>query len=84
MKPLDFDEDESPNGSFALEDFDDDGSEGEKEREKSKQKLSKGSFNKSWQQNFSCMSKHDGTVKSENPNRSCIDSLATVLHQMAI
>lgn len=78
MKPLDFDEDESPNGSFALEDFDDDGSEGEKEREKSKQKLSKGSFNKSWQQNFSCMSKHDGTVKSENPNTRTID----VLQQM--
>ncbi len=75
MKPLDLDEDESPNRSFSLDASDDEGSEGGREKNQTKQKLKKGSLNKSWQQNFSCMSKHDGTGKSENPNGRTIEIL---------
>lgn len=74
--PLDFDDgNEISNGSFDLDDLDEEGSEGEREREESKQKLKKGSFNKSWQENFSCMSKHDGAGKSENLNARTIEIL---------
>ena len=58
-----------------LDDSENEHSEEEKPR-KTKQK--KGSFNKSWQDTFSCMSKHDGAGKSANPNARTIE----VLQQM--
>ena len=42
-------------------------------------KTSKGSSIKNWQENFSCMQKHDGINKQENPNRHTIE----ILQQMA-
>ena len=75
MQPLDFDEDESSEDSLGLDESEEDRSKGE---EKTTTKL-KGSFNRSWQDNFICMSKHDGKGKSENPNAKTIE----VLQQMA-
>lgn len=74
--PLDMDEDETFTASAILDDSENEHSEEEKQR---KIKSKKGSFNKSWQDNFSCMSKHDGTGKSANPNARTIE----VLQQMA-
>ena len=59
-----------------LDDSENNHSEEEKSR-KTKQK--KGSFNQSWQDTFSCMSKHDGAGKSANSNARTIE----VLQQMA-
>ena len=58
-----------------------DGSEDEysEEERKRKTKSRKESINKSWQDNFSCMSKNDGTGKLANPNARTIE----VLQQMA-
>lgn len=52
------------------------GSDTEAKRVKPK---SKGSFDKSWQEKFSCMQKHDGVNKPTNPNARTIE----VLQQMA-
>ena len=71
IQPLDFDEDESPEGSFNFDESDEDHSEDEK---KTTTKL-KNSFNKSWQENFNCIAKHDGKGKSENPNARTIELL---------
>lgn len=73
--PLDTDEDEHSK-DVVLEGSEDELSEEERQR---KTKPKKGSFNKSWQDNFSCMSKHDGTGKSANPNARTIE----ILQQMA-
>lgn len=73
--PLDLDEDESPSSSAVSDDSDGNSSE----KEAKKPKLRKGSFGKSWQQKFSCMQKHDGLDKAENPNGRTIE----VLQQMA-
>ena len=73
---MDEDEDPSNKDSAVLSESGDEHSEDER-RHKANPK--KGSFNKSWQENFSCMSKHDGTGKSTNPNARTIE----VLQQMA-
>ena len=73
--PLDLDEDESPSIGVVSDDSDGNGSEKEEKRPKRK----RGSFGKSWQQNFSCMQKHDGLEKAGNPNNRTIE----VLQQMA-
>ena len=59
----------------------DDGSGDEYSEDERKQRVKprKGSFNKSWQKNFSCMSKHDGGGKTQNPNARTIE----ILQQMA-
>ena len=72
---MDTDEDEHSKGNV-LEGSEDETSEEERQR---KTKPKKGSFNKSWQDNFSCMSKHDGTGTSANPNARTIE----ILQQMA-
>ena len=58
-----------------------DGSEDENNEKQRKQKAKarRGSSNQSWQVNFSCMSKHDGSGKSTNPNARTIE----ILQQMA-
>ena len=70
-QPIDFDEDEARQGSIdeSEEDLQSEDEEMLKPRSK------KGSYDKPWQQNFSCMSKHDGTGKSENPNAGTIEVL---------
>ena len=73
--PLDLDEDESPSSGVVSDDSD--GNVNEKEQKWSK--LKKGSFDRSWQENFSCMQKHDGLDKAGNPNARTIE----VLQQMA-
>lgn len=73
--PLDLDEDESPSTSAVSDDSDGNSSE----KEAKKPKLRKGSFGNAWQQKFSCMQKHDGLDKAENPNGRTIE----VLQQMA-
>lgn len=55
------------------------GDEHSEEERKHGANLKKGSFKKSWQDNFSCMSKHDGIGKEANPNARTIE----VLQQMA-
>lgn len=55
------------------------GDEHSEEERKHKAKSKKGSFNQSWQKNFSCMSKNDGSGKSTNPNARTIE----ILQQMA-
>ena len=72
---MDTDEDEHSK-DVVLEGSEDELSEEERQR---KTKPKKGSFNKSWQDNFSCMSKHDGTGRSANPNARTIE----ILQQMA-
>lgn len=57
-------------------DSDQEGSDTEAQRTKLKLK---GSFDKSWQEKFSCMQKHDGVNKPTNPNARTIE----VLQQMA-
>ena len=58
-----------------------DGSDDEHKEKQRKKKASsrKDSSNQSWQVNFSCMSKHDGSGKSTNPNARTIE----ILQQMA-
>ena len=58
-----------------------DGSDDEHNERQRKRKLNsrKGSSNQSWQVNFSCMSKHDGSGVSTNPNARTIE----ILQQMA-
>lgn len=73
--PLDTEEDENSKSSS----LDDSENEHSEEETKHKTVSNKKSFNKSWQDNFSCMSKHDGTGKSANPNTRTIE----VLQQMA-
>ena len=75
MQPLDLDEDENSRDS----DLDKSENESSGEERKRKTKSGKSSFNKSLQDNFSCMSKNDGTGKSANPNARTIE----VLQQMA-
>ena len=70
------DEDIRNNNSAVFDDSEDEHSGDEK---KHKTKPKKGSFTKSWQENFSCMSKHDGIGKSGNPNARTIE----ILQQMA-
>ena len=74
-QPLDSDEDESSSGSVVPDGSEDDLSEDERQAEPK----FKGSFNRLPQTNFSCMSKHDGTSRSENPNAKTIE----VLQKMA-
>ena len=73
--PLDLDGDESPSSGGVSDGSDGNGSDKEETRPKRK----RGSFDKSWQQRFSCMQKHDGLDKAENPNNRTIE----VLQQMA-
>ncbi|KAL2043451.1 hypothetical protein N7G274_003758 [Stereocaulon virgatum] len=73
--PLDLDEDETPQGSFNMHDSDEDHSD-DNGRTGTQPK---NPINNSWQEHFSCMSKHDGKGKSENPNARTIE----VLQQMA-
>ena len=70
--PLDLDEDETP--SDEVESCEEDGESSEDER-RPKSKVKKGSFDKSWQEGFSCMSKNDGISKSGNPNERTIEIL---------
>ena len=72
--PLDF-EDESPSSVVASDESDGSSSE----RSRKRPKVKKGSFDKAWQQKFSCMQKHDGVDKAGNPNIRTIE----VLQQMA-
>lgn len=78
FQPLDLDEEEHHHDGVFLDEAEDGQSEDEK-NPKSKTKSKKGSFARSWQGNFSCMSKHDGAGKSEYPNARTIE----VLQQMA-
>lgn len=55
------------------------GSDDEERRSKKPKRTSKGSFNKSWQENFTCMKKHDGLNEEDNPNSRTIE----VLQKMA-
>jgi len=71
FQPIGFDE-EASGGSF--DDLDSDDREDEP-RPKSRRKES---VKKLWQQDFICMSKHDGSGKAENPNARTIE----VLQQM--
>ncbi|KAI9786511.1 MAG: hypothetical protein M1835_003053 [Candelina submexicana] len=73
--PFDSDEDQDETGSFASNNCDSDDSEPEQKTAKTK----KGSLNKSWQQSFICMTKHDGFNKNANPNVRTIE----VLQEMA-
>ncbi len=73
--PLDSDEDQEESGSFASSGYESDDTEPEQKAAKT----NKGSFGKSWQQNFICMTKHDGINKNENPNARTIE----VLQEMA-
>ena len=58
--------------------LDDSGDERSEEEENPKAKSKKDSFNKSWQESFSCMSKNEGTGSNQNPNARTIE----VLQQM--
>lgn len=71
-EPIDLDEDDDPGHDRSLEESEAESSEDEK-RPRSKAK--KSSFTKSWQEGFSCMSKHDGKGKTENPNARTIEML---------
>ncbi|KAI9722367.1 MAG: hypothetical protein M1812_001839 [Candelaria pacifica] len=74
--PLDYsDEDQEETGSFASNNSDSEDSETEQKIAK----VRKGPSNKSGQQNFICMTKHDGVGKEENPNARTIE----VLQEMA-
>ena len=73
--PLDLDGDESLSSGAVSDDSDRNGSE----KEHKQPKLQKGSFDKCWQENFSCMQKHDGLDKAGNPNNRTIE----ILQQMA-
>lgn len=55
------------------------GDEHSEDEKKHKAKSKKGPSNQSWQDNFSCMSKHDGNGESQNPNSRTIE----ILQQMA-
>lgn len=70
------DEDFMNSDSALLDGSDDEHNEKQKKR---KANPRKGSSNQSWQVNFSCMSKHDGSEKSTNPNARTIE----ILQQMA-
>ncbi|MCJ1385044.1 hypothetical protein MMC17_008162 [Xylographa soralifera] len=70
---LDSDEDDTGAGDV-LDDAND--SEGEAVKKMSTRlRGSKGSSTRKWQENFSCMQKHDGLNKQENPNARTIDIL---------
>lgn len=73
--PIDLDEDESTTPSEGDEDSD----QAESEHEKKRAKLQNPSDKISWQQGFSCMQKHDGADKIENPNLRTIQ----ILQQMS-
>ena len=75
FQPLDDDE-EGASQSVVFDDSDHDGSQTEPKSTKPKLK---GSFDKPWQEKFSCMQKHDGVNKLANPNARTIE----VLQQMA-
>ena len=49
--------------------------EGHSDEKGKKSRPKKGSSNKPWQENFSCMQKHDGKGKTENPNGRTIEVL---------
>lgn len=70
-KPIDFDEDENT----TLSEVDDDSDQVEGKYKKKKGKLKNPPHNTSWQQGFSCMQKHDGVEKTENPNLQTIKIL---------
>ena len=72
---MDTDEEENSK-DISLDGSEDEHSEEERQRKTNPKKRSS---NKSWQDNFSCMSKHDGTGKSGNPNARTIE----ILQQMA-
>ena len=72
---MDTDEDEHSK-SIVLDGSEDEPSDEERQR---KTNLKKRSSNKSWQDNFSCMSKNDGTGKLANLNARTIE----ILQQMA-
>ena len=70
---MDSDEDDA-----CTADVPDDANESEGEAVKkmsTRSKTSKMSSNRSWQENFSCMQKHDGLDKQENPNSRTIEIL---------
>ena len=74
FQPLDDDE-EGASQSVVSDDSDHDGSQTEPKSTKPKLKRS---FDKPWQEKFSCMQKHDGVNKLANPNLRTIE----VLQQM--
>ena len=59
--------------------FEASGDEHSQEEKTPKPKPKKESSKRAWQENFSCMSKHDGSGKSDNPNARTIE----ILQQMA-
>ncbi|MCJ1243772.1 hypothetical protein MMC30_000969 [Trapelia coarctata] len=70
--PLDFDEGDSPRATA------DEGNESDEEILKKASKSSrsaKGPNTEGWQQNFSCMQKHDGQDEGSNPNARTIEVL---------
>ncbi|KAL9127860.1 MAG: hypothetical protein Q9217_003351 [Psora testacea] len=75
-EPLDIEDDELASKSTYPGDKSDDHCE----EERRPQSRSNPSSDKSWQQNFSCMSKHDGKDVADNPNARTIE----ILQQMAI
>ncbi|MCJ1388601.1 hypothetical protein MMC18_001448 [Xylographa bjoerkii] len=71
--PLDSDDDDAGAGDV-LDDTN--GSEGEAARKMStRSRASKGPSTRTWQENFSCMQKHDGLNKQEKPNARTIEIL---------
>ena len=69
------DPDDDEEQEISIGDGDSDQDHSEDERKKPKRKFKNASFQKTWQENFSCMSKHDGIGKSENPNARTVEIL---------
>ena len=72
LEPLDSDEGGPHEDAHASEMSDEERSEDEKQVRKKARKISS---KKSWQEGFTCMSKHDGKGKSTNPNAYTIEIL---------
>ncbi|KAL6717933.1 hypothetical protein ACLMJK_004018 [Lecanora helva] len=70
--PLEPEDDDSRDSTHDMEDLENFSNDDEP---KAKRKVKKGSSGNAWQENFSCMSKHDGTSKAENPNAKTIEIL---------
>ena len=69
---MDPDDNASSNDNADVEQSEDESSEDD---DKTRARTQKTSFNKSWQEGFSCMSKHDGKGNFENPNAKTIEIL---------
>ena len=74
FEPLDLDEDDVSNVDQASEESADESSEDTR----MVRRTNNNTLSKSWQNGFSCMEKHDGKSKSENPNWRTIDILQRI------